>query len=138
MANISWTSSSINSFFNTSLGNPKSAFSGIYSSLNDAALIKSGTYHRLMDSYYKTMKSSDEDSSSAKTETKDTTTEKTSSRKSTVMDELLNHNKKGASIKNTVLDELLSDNKKDSAASTYDSSGSKTQATTATTIDQTI
>ena len=72
MTNITWTSSSINSFFNTSLGNPKSAFSGIYSSLGDAALIKSGSYYRLMDSYYKTMKSSDETSSDKKTDsTKD-------------------------------------------------------------------
>ena len=49
MANISWTSSSINSFFNTSLGNPTSAFGSLYSSLGDASLIKRGTYHKLME-----------------------------------------------------------------------------------------
>lgn len=140
MANISWTSSSINSFFNTSLGNPSYNLSGIYNSLNDAALIKSGSYYKLMDSYYKTVKSSDETTTSTTTDTKteETTTEKTSSRKSTVMDELLSHETKSSVIKNTVLDDLLSDEKKDSAASTYDSTGNKTQTAAATTIDQSI
>lgn len=138
MANISWTSSSINSFFNTSLGNPSSNFSGIYNSLNDAALIKSGSYHKLMDSYYKTLKSSEKTSTSTESKTEETTTEKTSSRKSTVMDELLSHETKSPSVTNKVLDELLSDEKKDSAASTYDSTGSKTQTAAATTIDQSI
>ena len=138
MANISWTSISINSFFNTSLGNPSSAFSGIYNSLNDAALIKSGSYHKLMDSYYKTMKTSSDTASSTETKKEDTTTEKTTSRKSTVMDELLSHEKKSSVIKNTVLDDLLSSDKKDSAASTYNNTGNKTQTTAATTIDQSI
>lgn len=56
MANISWTSSSINSYFKTSLGNKSSVFDSVYSSLSDSALIKSGSYGKLMKSYYATLK----------------------------------------------------------------------------------
>ena len=137
MANITWTSSSINSFFNTSLGNPKSAFSGIYSSLGDAALIKSGSYYRLMDSYYKTMKSSAETSSDKKTEsTKDSETG--SKIKNKVLDELLSKEKKETKVSNNILDELLSSEQTKSTTATYDSSGNKTQAVVSTTINQTI
>ncbi len=137
MANITWTSSSINSFFNTSLGNPKSAFSGIYSSLGDAALIKSGSYYRLMDSYYKTMKSSDETSSDKKTDsTKDS--ESGSKIKNKVLDELLSKEKKETKVSNNILDELLSSEQTKSTTATYDSSGTKTQAVVSTTINQTI
>ena len=137
MANITWTSSSINSFFNTSLGNPKSAFSGLYSSLGDAALIKSGSYYRLMDSYYKTMKSSDETSSDKKTDsTKDS--ESGSKIKNKVLDELLSKEKKETKVSNNILDELLSSEQTKSTTATYDSSGNKTQAVVSTTINQTI
>ena len=137
MANITWTSSSINSFFNTSLGNPKSAFSGIYSSLGDAALIKSGSYYRLMDSYYKTMKSSDETSSDKKTDsTKDSASG--SKIKNKVLDELLSKEKKETKVSNNILDELLSSEQTKSTTATYDSSGNKTQAVVSTTINQTI
>lgn len=137
MANITWTSSSINSFFNTSLGNPKSAFSGIYSSLGDAALIKSGSYYRLMDSYYKTMKSSDETSSDKKTDsTQDS--ESGSKIKNKVLDELLSKEKKETKVSNNILDELLSSEQTKSTTATYDSSGNKTQAVVSTTINQTI
>ena len=137
MANITWTSSSINSFFNTSLGNPKSAFSGIYSSLGDAALIKSGSYYRLKDSYYKTMKSSDETSSDKKTDsTKDS--ESGSKIKNKVLDELLSKEKKETKVSNNILDELLSSEQTKSTTATYDSSGNKTQAVVSTTINQTI
>ena len=84
MANISWTSSSINSFFNTSLGNPTSAFGSLYSCLGDASLIKRGTYHKLMDSYYSSVKNSDSKAdTSSKTDTsKDSTsTDKTTTKK---------------------------------------------------------
>ena len=85
MANISWTSSSINSFFNTSLGNPTSAFGSLYSSLGDASLIKRGTYHKLMDSYYSSVKNSDSkaDTSKDSTSTDKTTTKKTHANKYT-------------------------------------------------------
>ena len=137
MANITWTSSSINSFFNTSLGNPKSAFSGIYSSLGDAALIKSGSYYRLMDSYYKTMKSSDETSSDKKTDSTKAS-ESGSKIKNKVLDELLSKEKKETKVSNNILDELLSSEQTKSTTATYDSSGNKTQAVVSTTINQTI
>lgn len=111
MANISWTSSSINSFFNTSLGNPTSAFGNLYSSLGDASLIKRGTYHKLMDSYYSSVKNSDSKAdTSSKTDTsKDSTsTDKTTTKKT--------HANKY----------------------TYDSSAKKNTAADATAIDQTV
>ena len=111
MANISWTSSSINSFFNTSLGNPTSAFGSLYSSLGDASLIKRGTYHKLMDSYYSSVKNSDSKAdTSSKTDTsKDSTsTDKTTTKKT--------HANKY----------------------TYDSSAKKKTAADATAIDQTV
>ena len=106
MANISWTSSSINSFFNTSLGNPTSAFGSLYSSL-----IKRGTYHKLMDSYYSSVKNSDSKAdTSSKTDTSkaDTSTDKTTTKKT--------HANKY----------------------TYDSSAKKNTAADATAIDQTV
>lgn len=111
MANISWTSSSINSFFNTSLGNPTSALGSLYSSLGDASLIKRGTYHKLMDSYYSSVKNSDSKAdTSSKTDTsKDSTsTDKTTTKKT--------HANKY----------------------TYDSSAKKNTAADATAIDQTV
>jgi hypothetical protein len=111
MANISWTSSSINSFFNTSLGNPTSAFGSLYSSLGDASLIKRGTYHKLMDSYYSSVKNSDSKAdTSSKTDTSkaDTSTDKTTTKKT--------HANKY----------------------TYDSSAKKNTAADATAIDQTV
>ncbi|MBQ6788073.1 MAG: hypothetical protein IJO85_10155 [Lachnospiraceae bacterium] len=137
MANISWTSNSINNFFNTSLGNPKSAFSGIYSSLNDSALIKSGSYYRLMDSYYKTVKSSDKTESDKKTEST-TESESGSKIKNKVLDELLSKEKKESKVSNKILDELLTSEKTKSTAATYDNTGSKTQTAASTTIDQSI
>lgn len=111
MANISWTSSSINSFFNTSLGNPTSALGSLYSSLGDASLIKRGTYHKLMDSYYSSVKNSDSKAdTSSKTDTSkaDTSTDKTTTKKT--------HANKY----------------------TYDSSAKKNTAADATAIDQTV
>ena len=137
MANISWTSSSISSYFNTSLGNPSSAFSGIYNSLNDSALIKSGSYYKLMDSYYKTVKTSSTSSSKTSSETEtDSTTEKKIT--NTVLDELLSkETKTSTKVSNNILDELVTSYKQDSAACTYDSTGTKTQ-TAESTIDQSI
>lgn len=111
MANISWTSSSINSFFNTSLGNPTSAFGSLYSSLGDASLIKKGTYRKLMDSYYSTVKKSDSKTdASGKTDT---------SKDSTSTDK--------ATTKKTHANKY-----------TYDSSAKKNTAADATAIDQTV
>lgn len=151
MANISWTSSSINSFFNTSLGNPTSAFGSLYSSLGDASLIKRGTYHKLMDSYYSSVKNSDSkaDTSKDSTSTDKTTTKKTHANKYTydstsksstkitnkVLDDLLDKTEKKSQITNSVLNDLL---KKDDTSTTYDSSAKKNTAADATAIDQTV
>lgn len=138
MANISWTSSSINSFFNTSLGNPSSAFSGIYNSLSDSALIKSGSYYKLMDSYYKTVKKSSASSTDTSSDTKtESTTESKSKITNKVLDELLSKETKTSTVSNNILDELVTSCKQDSAACTYDSTGAKTQ-TSESTIDQSI
>lgn len=143
MTNISWNFSSINNFFNTSLGNPSSAFSGIYSSLNDAALIKSGSYHKLMDSYYKTVKSSNKTSADTNTSSDKKTEaakekESGSKIKNKVLDELLSKEKKETKVSNKILDELLTSEKTKSTAATYDNTGSKTQSAAATTIDESI
>ena len=157
MANISWTSSSINSFFNTSLGNPTSAFGSLYSSLGDASLIKRGTYHKLMDSYYSSVKNSDSkadtssktDTSKDSTSTDKTTTKKTHANKYTydstsksstkitnkVLDDLLDKTEKKSQITNSVLNDLL---KKDDTSTTYDRSAKKNTAADATAIDQTV
>ena len=140
MANISWTSSSINSFFNTSLGNPSSSFSGIYSSLGDASLVKRGVYHKLMDSYYSSIKSSDAASSDKTSSDKKADTTDTKKLKHANAYTYDSTAKKTSSITNKVLDELLSNEKKestDSAACTYNSTGTKTQ-TSESTIDQSI
>lgn len=121
MANISWTSSSINSFFNTSLNTGNSPFSNVYSSLGDASMIKSGVYKKLMKSYVNELKSSstesDKTTSSDKTDTSkknanaytyDKNGKKTgASIKNTVLDELLEHKPYSSKIKNSVLDKLL-------------------------------
>lgn len=49
MPSIQWTSSTLNSYFKTSLNQSDNS---LYSCLSDAALIKSGTYSKLMKSYY--------------------------------------------------------------------------------------
>ena len=151
MANISWTSTSINNFFNSSLGNPSYTFGNLYSSLGNASLIKSGTYKRLMDSYYSSVVNSKEESSN-KTDTSTTDTSTTdTSKKENVLDKLLSKDSNGAKIKNTVLDDLLSDDKKDgtvtevskpnasvSTAYTYNSDATKSAATTASVLDESI
>lgn len=76
MANIQWTSSSINSFFSTSLNQNNTGFNGLYSLLGDASLIRSGSYYKLMDSYYKNVKNQNTDSTSKTEETAKTDTSK--------------------------------------------------------------
>lgn len=121
MANISWTSSSINNYFNTSLNTGNSPFSSLYSSLSDASMIKSGVYKKLMKSYVNELKEnssqSDASSSTSKTDTSkqnantytyDKNGNKTgASIKNSVLDELLEHKPYSSTIKNSVLDQLL-------------------------------
>lgn len=145
MANISWTSNSINNFFNTSLNMKSSPFSGIYGSLNDASMIKHGVYRKLMDSYYSTVSASDKTDSEKKPGITNTVLDDLVSHKprkpaavsNKIIDELLSDEKKSSAVSNKVLDELLSHEKKDSAACTYDQSGNKTPAADST-IDTSV
>ena len=73
MANIFWNSYSINNFFNASLNRGNSTFGSFYSNLGDAAMIKSGTYKKLMKSYFNEAKS---DSSSKSTSSSDSSSKK--------------------------------------------------------------
>ena len=70
MAGIQWTSSSINNFFSTSLNQKNTGMNSLYGLLSDASLIKTGSYHKLMDAYVKQVKKQNaEKDSDSKTET---------------------------------------------------------------------
>ena len=157
MANISWTSSSINSFFNTSLNTGNSPFSNVYSSLGDASMIKSGVYKKLMKSYVNELKSSstesDKTTSSDKTDTSkknanaytyDKNGKKTgASIKNTVLDELLEHKPYSSKIKNSVLDKLLEKDgtvvdKTETSAETAQNTTQASEAVAGAIIDESI
>ena len=157
MANISWTSSSINSFFNTSLNTGNSPFSNVYSSLGDASMIKSGVYKKLMKSYVNELKSSstesDKTTSSDKTDTSkknanaytyDKNGKKTgASIKNTVLDELLEHKPYSSKIKNSVLDKLLEKDgtvvdKTETSAETVQNTTQASEAVAGAIIDESI
>jgi hypothetical protein len=128
MSSISWTASSLSSYFSTSL-NTSSAFSGIYSGLSDASLIKSGAYKKLMKSYVSELKksssssSSDSSSTTSSSKSSSTTTSATaydktgkstsSTIKNTVLDELLAHKPYESHTSSTYLDDLLKKNTED-------------------------
>lgn len=157
MANISWTSSSINSFFNTSLNTGNSPFSNVYSSLGDASMIKSGVYKKLMKSYVNELKSSssesDKTTSSDKTDsskkntnayTYDKNGKKTgASIKNTVLDELLEHKPYSSKIKNSVLDKLLEKDgtvvdKTETSAETVQNTTQASEAVAGAIIDESV
>lgn len=149
MANISWAASSLsNSFSYGSAG-----FSNMFSMLNDSKMIKSGTYRKLMTSYfstidgsptgYKTGSSSDKydktDSSTSSEKkavnkhacsyTYDSNAKTTSSIKNKVLEDLLSKEPKKSTIKNPVLDKLLGKDDEDK---------SQTGEPTTTTPDGTV
>lgn len=105
MSGIFWTSSSISNYFNTSLNQSTSGLNSLYGSLSDAAMIKSGSYKKLMRSYVNELKSQSSDDSDSD---KKSSSEKTDVSKNTASAYDKNGKKTGAAIKNTVLDELLS------------------------------
>lgn len=137
MAGVSWNSTSISSFFNTSLNLNTTGTNSIFSTLGDASLIKSGSYKKLMKSYFETVdtdstskkssssssksnsssssKSSSSSSSSTSTSksrhactyTYDCTRSTISTIRNTVLDDLLDKTEKKSTITNSVLDELL-------------------------------
>lgn len=125
MSSISWTSSSLSSYFSTSL-NSDSTLSNFYSNLSDASLIKSGAYKKLMRTYVNQLKSSSSStssssSSSSSSSTTSTSSSSTSSIKNTVLDELLEHKTYTSKTSNPFLDELLKSNEEESTvASTED------------------
>ena len=116
MSNIFWNSSSINSFFNTSL-NTSNSMSSLYSAFSDSAMIKSGSYKKLMKSYFDTVGESDSSKSSASSSSKasrhactytyDSQKKTVSTIKNKVLEDLLSDEPKKSSITNPVLDELL-------------------------------
>lgn len=55
MAGVSWNSSSMSSFFNSSLNLKTSGTNSIFGTVGDSQLIKSGTYKKLMKSYFETV-----------------------------------------------------------------------------------
>ena len=119
MANIQWTSSSINSFFQTSLNQKNSTgFNSMYSLLGDASLIRSGGYYKLMDAYYKEVKAQntestkDENSKTETTNTKTTDTETTNTAASTtskLADSYTSYNSNGVKTQSSssILDQLI-------------------------------
>ncbi len=144
MAGISWNSSSINNFFNTSFNSKTS--NSIFGSLGDASLIKSGSYKKLMRSYF-----DDTDTTSTSSSSKSSSTDKTSSSsksrhactytydckantvstvRNKVLDDLLDKKPKKSTITNSVLDDLLNKNK------TTTEDGTVTEKTDATTKDK--
>lgn len=108
MAGIQWNSTSINSFFRTSLNQSNSSpMSGIYNSINNAAQIKNGGYSKLMKSYYTELKK--QQNSDVKEAT----------------DKLLEKKKTDSISKDkTTTDQNTSTSKKDS---TYNNNGTKNQ-----------
>lgn len=119
---------SINSFFNTSFGSSNSMFGNFYSNLSDASMIKSGTYKKLMRSYFNDVKSTSSDTSSTKTSSSSSSSSKKSRHACTytydskantistvrnkVLDDLLDKKPKKSTITNPVLDDLLNKDKK--------------------------
>lgn len=151
MANISWTSSSINSYFNTSLNTGNSPFSNVYSSLGDASMIKSGVYKKLMKSYVNELKSSSSESDKTDSSKKNTnayTYDKNGNKtgasiKNTVLDELLEHKPYSSQIKNSVLDKLLEKDgtvvdKTETSAETVQNTTQVSEAVAGAVIDESI
>lgn len=135
MAGISWNSSSMSSFFNSSLNLNTSGTNSIFSTVGDSKLIKSGAYKKLMRSYFDTVdtdstgkKSSSSSSSSSNssstsssaskskskhacTYTYDSTRNTISTIRNKVLDDLLDKTEKKSTITNSVLDDLLNKDK---------------------------
>lgn len=119
---------SINSFFNTSFGSSNSMFGNFYSNLSDASMIKSGTYKKLMRSYFNDVKSTSSDTSSKTTSSSSSSSSKKSRHacsytydskantvstvRNKVLDDLLDKKPKKSTITNPVLDDLLNKDKK--------------------------
>lgn len=114
MANIQWTSSSINSFFQTSLNQKNTTgFNSMYSLLGEASMIRSGGYYKLMDAYYKEVaaqkaeNTKSDDAKSANTDSSKTDDTKTTTSK--LSDSYTSYNSNGVKTQNStsILDRLI-------------------------------
>lgn len=157
MAGISWNSSSMNSFFNASLNLNTSGTNSIFSTVGDSKLIKSGTYKKLMKSYFDTVdtdstkksssttdKSSSSSSSSSASKSRHACTYAYDPNKSTistvknnVLDKLLDKTEKKSTVSNSVLDELLNKNK-DTTTAEDGTVTDKTDTAAGTVIDESV
>lgn len=111
MANIQWTSSSINSFFQTSLNQKNTTgFHSMYSLLGEASMIRSGGYYKLMDAYYKEVsaqKAADSKSENPKTDS--SKTEDTKATTSKLSESYTSYNSNGIKTQSSasILDQLI-------------------------------
>ena len=162
MAGVSWNSSSMSSFFNSSLNLDTSGTNSIFSTVGDSKLIKSVTYKKLMKSYFDTVDTDgSKKSSSASTDKSSSYSSSTTStsksrhactyaydpNKSTistvqnkVLDKLLDKTEKKSTTKNSVLDDLLKKNK-DTTTTTDGTVTDKTNTTgtvAGTIIDESV
>ena len=97
MPSIQWNSSTINSYFKTSLNQSGSS---LYDCLSDAALIKSGSYSKLMKSYYAAVKKQ-------QTEATEETTKKATSSEKSESDSSKNITYNSNATKNQTVESLL-------------------------------
>lgn len=157
MAGVSWNSSSMNSFFNNSLNLKTSGTNSIFSTVGDSRMIKSGSYKKLMKSYFDTVDTDDKKSSSSSDSTSSSSSSSTTSasksrhactytydpKKSTistvrnkVLDKLLDKSeKKLTTSTNKVLNELL---QKDKDKTESNKDGTVTDKTDTTTTNGTV
>lgn len=136
MANISWTSSSIYSYFNTSLGNPSYAFGNLYNSLGDASLIKNGTYHKLMNSYFTSVAESNSSTSSQDTQT--TTNKHANTYTYDSKTETSTEDSTSADTVNTATTEQTTRKHQNACVYTYDCKGQKTSTVSNKILDELI
>lgn len=155
MAGVSWNSSSMNSFLNNSLNLNTSGTNSIFSTIGDSRLIKSGSYKKLMKSYFDTVDTEDKKSTSSsdKTSSSSSSSSSTSASKSRhactytydpqrstistvrnkVLDKLLDKSeKKPTTSSNKFLNELLQKDKEKAEAAGDGTVTDKTDTTTNT------
>ena len=110
MANIQWTSSSINSFFQTSLNQKNTTgFNSMYSLLSESSMIRSGGYYKLMDAYYKEVKAQKAEDSKKESSKTDSKAEDIKDTTSKLSDSYTSYNSNGIKTQSStsILDQLI-------------------------------
>lgn len=110
MANIQWTSSSINSFFQTSLNQKNTTgFNSMYSLLSESSMIRSGGYYKLMDAYYKEVKAQKAEDSKKESSKTDSKAEDIKDTTSKLSDSYTTYNSNGIKTQSStsILDQLI-------------------------------